>query len=132
MPTQQKTVVITGASSGIGRSCVVRMSRSGWRVFATVRKESDSKKLRAEFADNVSPVLMDVENQASIAAAAREIESQVSGTGLNGLVNVAGIGLLRPLEYASMQDLRQIFEINFFGQVACIQAFSRMLRNQRG
>lgn len=132
MATSQKTVVITGASSGIGRSCVGRMSRAGWRVFATVRKESDAEELRTEFSGNVYPVLMDLENEASIAAAAREIESQASAIGLDGLVNVAGIGLLRPLEYASMHDLRQIFDINFFGQVACLQAFSRMLRNQHG
>jgi len=111
---------------------VARMSEAGWRVFATVRKESDCDRIRAKFADNVHPILMDIVNQASIAAAAREIESQVSGSGLDGLVNVAGIGLVRPLEYASIEDLRQIFEINFFGQVACIQAFSRMLRKRQG
>ena len=132
MPTSQKAAVITGASSGIGHSCVARMSRAGWRVFATVRKQSDRDRLRGEFAENVYPVLLDVESAESIAAAAQEIESQLSGRGLDGLVNVAGIGLVRPLEYASMQDLRQIFEINFFGQVACIQALSRSLRKQRG
>lgn len=132
MPTTQKTAVITGASSGIGHSCVARMSRAGWRVFASVRKASDRDKLRAEFGERVYPVLMDMENELSIAAAAQEIESQLAGRGLDGLVNVAGIGLVRPLEYASMHDLRQIFEINFFGQVACIQAFSRLLRKQRG
>jgi len=108
------------------------MSRAGWRVFATVRKEADRQKLQAEFADNVVPILMDLENESSIAAAAREIEGYIPAQGLDGLVNVAGIGLLRPLEYASMKDIRQIFEINFFGQVAILQAFSRMLRKQRG
>lgn len=132
MPVSQQTVVITGASSGIGHSCVARMSRAGWRVFATVRKEADRDRLRQEFPENVYPVLLDVENEQSIEAAANEIEGQLSGRGLDGLVNVAGIGMLRPLEYASMRDLRQIFEINFFGQVACIQAFSRLLRKQRG
>ncbi|HKU24438.1 MAG TPA: SDR family NAD(P)-dependent oxidoreductase, partial [Candidatus Sulfotelmatobacter sp.] len=78
------------------------------------------------------PVLMDVENEASIASAAAEIERGLSGRGLDGLVNVAGIGLVRPLEYASMKDIRKIFEINFFGQLAIIQAFSRLLRKERG
>ena len=132
MPTSQKTVAITGASTGIGYSCVRQMSRAGWRVFATVRKEADREKLRADFADNVVPVLMDLENESSISAAAREIEEQLSAQALDGLVNVAGIGLVRPLEYASMRDIRQIFEVNFFGQVATIQAFSRLLRKQRG
>lgn len=132
MTTLQKTAVITGASSGIGHACVVRMNRAGWHVFATVRKESDREKLRAEFDARVYPVLMDMEDESSIAAAASDIESQLSSQGLDGLVNVAGIGMLRPLEYASMRDIRQIFEINVFGQVACIQAFSCLLRKNRG
>lgn len=132
MPSSQKSVVITGASSGIGRSCVVRMNRAGWQVFATVRKESDRDKLRNNFGTNVYPVLMDVEHASSISSAAREIESQLSGRGLDGLVNVAGIGMVRPIEYAPMQDFRQIFEVNFFGQVATIQAFLGLLRKSHG
>ena len=61
-----------------------------------------------------------------------KLEQQLSGRGLDGLVNVAGIGMLRPIEYATMQDLRKIFDVNFFGQVAIIQAFSRLLQKQRG
>lgn len=132
MAANQKAAVITGASSGIGHACVARMCQMGWRVFATVRKPSDRDKLRSEFGDRVYPVLMDMQDESSIAAAAAEIEAQVSRRGLDGLVNVAGIGMLRTVEYASMQDIREIFDINFFGQVACIQAFSRMLRKKRG
>jgi len=132
MPTLQKRAVITGASSGIGRSCVERMSRAGWQVFAGVRREADRENLRREFAANVWPVLMNVENEASIAAGAADIERQLSGRGLDGLVNVAGIGMIRPVEYATMQDLRKIFDVNFFGQVAIIQAFLRLLRKKRG
>jgi NAD(P)-dependent dehydrogenase (short-subunit alcohol dehydrogenase family) len=75
---------------------------------------------------------MDVANEASISAAAAEIDSQISGRGLDGLVNVAGIGMVRPLEYASMKDFRQIFDINLFGQIALTQALSRLLRKARG
>jgi NAD(P)-dependent dehydrogenase (short-subunit alcohol dehydrogenase family) len=96
------------------------------------RKESDRDKLRNNFGTDVYPVLMDVEHASSISSAAREIESQLSGRGLDGLVNVAGIGMVRPIEYAPMQDFRQIFEVNFFGQVATIQAFLGSLRKSRG
>jgi NAD(P)-dependent dehydrogenase (short-subunit alcohol dehydrogenase family) len=48
MSEDRKTVVITGASSGIGRACVSRMSGAGWLVFATVRKASDRDRLRSE------------------------------------------------------------------------------------
>src|SRR5262249_54827555 len=115
-----KAAVITGASSGIGYACVKRMSSAGWKVFATVRKASDRDRLRSE--RNVYPVIMDVQDASSISSAAAEIVSELKGDGLDGLVNVAGIGMVRPLEYASMSDVREIFEINFFGQLATIQA----------
>jgi len=131
MHSSQKTVVITGASSGIGRACVLRMVRAGWRIFATVRKEADRIRLKRE-GENVYPVILDVEDGASITAAARQIESQLDGRGLDGLVNVAGIGMVGPVEFAAMADLRKIFEVNFFGQVAIIQALSPLLRKNRG
>ena len=130
MSESKKAVVITGASSGIGYASVKRMSDAGWTVFATVRKTSDRDRLRSE--RNVYPVIMDVQDASSITTAAAEIASQLDGGGLDGLVNVAGIGMARPLEYASMSDVREIFEINFFGQLAAIQAFCGMLRKNRG
>ncbi len=132
MSTSPKTVVITGASSGIGHACVVAMSRSGWQVYATVRKTSDQEQLLKEGEGNVVPVLMDVEDQGSILAAAKQIDSHLDGRGLDGLVNCAGIGMVRPLEYAKLEDVRQIFEINVFGQIAVTQALSRVLRKNRG
>ena len=97
-----KTVVITGASSGIGRSCVERMQRAGWRVIATVRKAADRDKLQTANLAGVVPVLMDVSDGSSITSAAAEIETHLNGQGLDGVVNVAGIGMVRPLEYATM------------------------------
>ena len=130
MSENRKAVVITGASSGIGHACMSRMSAAGWHVFATVRKASDRDRLRSE--KNVYPIIMDVQDVSTISAAVTEVASQLSGGGLDGLVNVAGIGMVRPLEYAPMNDVREIFEINFFGQLATIQAFCGMLRKNRG
>jgi len=127
---QMKSVVITGTSSGIGRSCVTKMQRAGWRVFATVRKAADRDKLQVEA--DVIPVLMDVEDASSIKSAAEQIENQVRGNGLDGLVNCAGIGMVRPMEYAALEDLRKIFEINVFGQIALTQALCGALRKNRG
>lgn len=129
MENSGKTVVITGASSGIGRASLSRMSRAGWRVLATVRKDRDRDSLRD--VAGVVPILMDIEDGASIAAAAEEIAFQAAG-GLDGLVNVAGIGMVRPLEYATLGELRQIFEINVFGQVAITQGLTVLLRKKRG
>src|SRR5262249_47609510 len=105
--SMNKTVVITGASSGIGRSCVERMQSAGWRVFATVRKAADRDKVQITNLAGVVPVLMDVSDQSSIASAAAEIETHLNGQGLDGVVNVAGIGMVRPLEYATMKDVRR-------------------------
>ncbi|HWJ46013.1 MAG TPA: SDR family oxidoreductase [Candidatus Udaeobacter sp.] len=127
-----KAVVITGASSGIGRACVRQMNRSGWQVFATVRKAADGEKLRTEGGEGVLPIIMDVEDDASIAAAAEKIKSQLGGHGLDGLVNCAGIGMVRPVEYATLDDVRKIFEINVFGQVAVTQSLSHLLKKNRG
>lgn len=130
MHEPRRSVLITGASSGIGRACVEQMSQTGWQVFASVRKEKDREKL--QHIPGVHPVMMDLQDAESITAAAAQVESQLHGRGLDGLVNVAGIGMLGPLEYAPMHDVREIFEINFFGQVEVIQAFCRLLRKQRG
>ena len=132
MHSSQKSVVITGASSGIGRACALKMSRAGWQVFATVRKEADRERLLSQENENIRPVMMDVQESSSVSIAAEEIKSQLNGRGLDGLVNVAGIGMVRPLEYASLQDMRTIFDVNVFGQMAVTQALAGSLRKSRG
>jgi NAD(P)-dependent dehydrogenase (short-subunit alcohol dehydrogenase family) len=128
---EKKTVIVTGASSGIGRSCVARMI-AGWRVFATVRKSKDADELTSEFGPALAPVMMDVTDRPSIMAAAERVSSQLHGQGLGGLVNVAGIGMMRPVEYATLRDLQEIFDINVFGQIALIQAFLPLIGQARG
>jgi NAD(P)-dependent dehydrogenase (short-subunit alcohol dehydrogenase family) len=127
-----KSVVITGASTGIGRSSVAVMIKSGWRVFATVRKASDGDGLRSDFGAMVTPVIMDVTNRASISEALQQISLQLEGTGLDGLVNVAGVGKVRPIEYMTESGLQEIFDINVFGQIAVTQAFLPLLRKAKG
>lgn len=130
--SENKSTVITGASSGIGYACVSRMIQSGWRVFATVRKSVDSNRLRSEFGSRITPVIMDVTDRPSIIAAAQQVAAHLSAPGLDGLVNVAGIGMVRPVEFLTDKDLQSIFDINVFGQIAVIQAFLPALRRNRG
>lgn len=129
---QHKTVVITGASSGIGWACVAGLMEAGWRVFATVRKQQDGDKLQSEFGAGVTPVIMDITDRATIGAAAEQVSSALRARGVDGLVNVAGIGMVRPIEYATSSDLEEIFRINVFGQIAVTQAFLPLLRKARG
>jgi NAD(P)-dependent dehydrogenase (short-subunit alcohol dehydrogenase family) len=129
---EKQTVVVTGASSGIGRACVSRMIQSGWRVFATVRKVEDRDKLLSEGHADLIPVIVEITDRDSIIRAADQVTAQLQNRGLEGLVNVAGIGMVRPLAYATAADLREIFDINVFGQIAVTQAFLPLLHRARG
>lgn len=130
--SNKKTVLITGASSGIGRSSVADMVQSGWQVFATVRKAQDGDQLRSDFGSSVTPVLMDVTDRASVTAAAEQVATLLQKSGLDGLVNVAGVGRVRPVEYMTQDDLQVMFDINVLGQIAVTQAFLPLLRAARG
>lgn len=132
MDGSSRSVVVTGASSGIGLACVSMLVTSGWEVFATVRKPEDGDRLKSSFGAAVTPLILDVTNSESITAAAEEVRVRLQGRGLDGLVNVAGIGLMRPIEYVSKEDMVNIFNINVFGQVAVTQAFLPMIRKARG
>jgi NAD(P)-dependent dehydrogenase (short-subunit alcohol dehydrogenase family) len=132
VPIAKKTVVVTGASSGIGRSSVARLIKSGWRVFATVRKSQDAGSLQAEFGAELIPAIMDVTDRASIRTAAEQVLSQVRGGRLDGLVNVAGVGMVRPVDAITVGDLQEIFNVNVFGQIAVTQALLPSIRRARG
>ncbi len=128
----RKAVVITGASSGIGRACALELDKAGYQVFATVRKEKDAASLRQAASEYLTPVFMDVTDEASIAAAANTVAQAVGEAGLAGLVNNAGVGVPGPIEYIAADDLRRQFEINVFGQVRVTQAFLPLIRQAQG
>lgn len=114
-----RTVLITGASSGIGAACALRLARSGWRVLAGVRRQGDAP-------EGAEELLLDVTDAAQIQAAAERVEE------LHGLVNNAGIALASPLEFVPLEELRKQLEVNVLGQVAVTQAFLPALRRARG
>ena len=128
----KKAIVITGASSGIGQASVARMVQSGWRVFATVRKAQDGDRLRSDLGTSLTPLIMDVTDRVSVIAAAEQVSSQLKGAGLHGLVNVAGVGKVRPVEYMTSNSLQEVFDINVFGQIAVTQVFLPLLRTAHG
>lgn len=127
-----KAVVITGASTGIGKACALRLDEKGVRVFAGVRNESDGTSLKQNASDRLTPVLIDVTIPDTIASARRAIADAVSRDGLTGLVNNAGIYLGGPLEFSSIDEMRKEFEVNLFGAIAVAQAFLPLLRTGRG
>lgn len=127
-----KTVVITGASSGIGRACAALLARERFRVFAGVRKVSDGESLRAESGEAITPIQIDVTDDATITAAVETVGALVADRGLDGLVNNAGIGMTGPVEYVTAAALRRQFDVNVFGQIAVTQAFLPLVRQARG
>ena len=112
-------MLVTGASSGIGEATARRLARSGWRVFATVRKPGDAP-------DGTEEILLDITDAEQIAAAAAHIDD------LHALVNNAGIAIASPLELIPLDELRRQLEVNVLGQVAVTQAFLPHLRRARG
>jgi NAD(P)-dependent dehydrogenase (short-subunit alcohol dehydrogenase family) len=127
-----KSALVTGASTGIGRATALRMDRAGWRVFAGVRRAEDGASLAEAASDRLVPVQLDVTDPAQIAAAAERIGSEVGGTGLDGLVNNAGIAVLGPLETLPVEDFRRQIEVNLTAQVAVAQAMLPLLRSAHG
>jgi NAD(P)-dependent dehydrogenase (short-subunit alcohol dehydrogenase family) len=126
LPTDgvKRTVLITGASSGIGEACAVRLARAGWRVYGGVRTAEAAGSLRER---GIEPLTLDVTTPADVSAAAERV-----GETLDGLVDNAGIAIAAPLELVPLDELRRQLEVNVVGQVAVTQAFLPALRRSRG
>ena len=119
------TVLLTGASSGIGRACAERLGRAGWRVLAGARRPEDLESLRA--LPGVEPLRLDVTDEADVASAAA-----AAGARLDTLVNNAGIAVAGPVELVDVADWRRQFEVNVLGQVAVTRALLPALLGGRG
>jgi NAD(P)-dependent dehydrogenase (short-subunit alcohol dehydrogenase family) len=119
-------VLITGASTGIGRQCAAHLAALGFSIFAGVRNEADAKTLEA--IGDVKAIRIDVTCADSIAAATEKVRCIAGDAGLCGLVNNAGVGVFGPIEFVSMADWRRQFDVNFFGQIAVTQAMLPLLR----
>jgi NAD(P)-dependent dehydrogenase (short-subunit alcohol dehydrogenase family) len=126
-----RSVLISGASTGIGRATALRLDAAGWRVFAGVRKESDAESLRAAGSERIAPLTLDVTDGAQIAAAAERIGAETDRR-LDGLVNNAGVAIPGPLETLAMEDFRRQIEVNMTAHVAVTQAMLPAIRPARG
>jgi NAD(P)-dependent dehydrogenase (short-subunit alcohol dehydrogenase family) len=126
-----KNVLVTGASTGIGRATATYLARRDYTVFAGVRKDADAKALTDELSAIV-PVMLDVTDQVQIAGAVETIGDAVGERGLHGLVNNAGVALGGPLEYLPVDVWRTQLEVNVIGQVAVTQAFLPLIRRATG
>lgn len=123
---EARSVLITGASSGIGRSAVERLGEAGWQVFAGVRDASGAQ------VDGLGVVVeLDVTSEESIAGA-REVVAERAGGRLDALVNNAGIPAAGAVETIPTRDFRDLIETNLIGQFAVTKAFLPFVRAARG
>jgi NAD(P)-dependent dehydrogenase (short-subunit alcohol dehydrogenase family) len=125
-------MLVTGASSGIGRATALHLAASGYHVFAGVRKPADGMALAEAAAGELTPLLLDVTDTQQITAAVKTIAGHVGDAGLAGLVNNAGIGVFGPLELIPIEQFRRQLEVNVTGQLAVTQAALPLLRRGRG
>src|SRR5262245_26993655 len=111
MARDRGAVLVTGASSGIGRATALELDRRGFQVFAGVRKKKDADSLRSEGSENLTPVTIDVAKPASIRGAKTQIQRKAGKQGLAGLVNNAGIGHGGPIEHMDMNAFRRVLDV---------------------
>ena len=123
----ERSVLVSGASSGIGRATALHLEQQGWKVFAGVRTEAAALALQKASAGSLVTVMLDVTDARQIAAVAKTI-----GPRLDALVNNAGIAVAAPLEFLPVDELRHQLEVNVVGQVALTQALIPALREARG
>ena len=127
-PTAQQAVLVTGASTGIGRKMTELLASKGYFVYAGARKEQDLKDLAT--IPNVQPLKLDVTSKDDIAAAVATVEN--AGRGLYGVVNNAGVAVVGPLIETEDADLNFVFDVNVLGPQRVTKAFSKLLIASKG
>jgi len=124
----RKAVLITGASTGIGRNAAERLAAAGYFVYAGARKAADIEELNE--INNVMAVRLDVTRQDEIDAAVELIREQ--GRGLWGIVNNAGVNVVAPLIEADVSELEFLFDVNVYGVFRVTKAFAPLVIESKG
>jgi NAD(P)-dependent dehydrogenase (short-subunit alcohol dehydrogenase family) len=122
-----RSVVVTGASTGIGHASVKLLLDKGFKVFGSVRKQADAERLKGELGANFTPLLFDITDESAVLAAAREVRASLNGETLAGLVNNAGIAVAGPVLELSADQFRRQMDVNVIGPIIATQAFGPLL-----
>lgn len=126
MNKNSQTILITGASSGIGRETAIRLAKEGHKVFAGIRKKIDKIEIE-KLNKNIKGVYLDVANQSSIDKAFWYVMKNTDK--IDVLINNAGIVVAGPIEFIDLKRLKEQFDINTFGAIAVAQKFLPLLSN---
>ena len=125
-----QSILITGATSGIGRDAALRLARAGHLVLAGGRRVDALASLARESGGRLEPVVLDVTDPTSVEAARELVDRRTGGRGPDVLVNNAGFALPGPLEALAEEDLRELFDTNVFGLLAVTRAFLPGMRER--
>jgi short-subunit dehydrogenase len=120
---EAKTILITGATAGIGRHTALYLARKGHRVIATGRNDKALAELKSSANGSLETLRLDVADKASIAEAKSAVDTMTGGRGIDVLVNNAGYGVLGPTALITDEDMRAQYETNVFGLMAVTRAF---------
>jgi NAD(P)-dependent dehydrogenase (short-subunit alcohol dehydrogenase family) len=122
-----RTVLVTGASTGIGHALVARLAAEGWHVFATVRRAEDATALSAAFGPPVTALIADVTDVAALSAAGALVTERLAGRPLGALLLNAGVALPGPLLHQPLDEIRHTLDVNVLGAIATVQAFAPLM-----
>jgi len=128
---QKQAVLITGASTGIGYATALYLDKAGYKVYASVRKESDKQKLINAASSNLTPVIMDVCDEDAVNKAYQQIKTETEGYTFS-LVNNAGLSLNGPLELTPFSDIKMLLDVNICGLILVTKTFMSLIRETRG
>lgn len=121
------SIVVTGASTGIGRDIARNLTAQGYRVFGSVRKAADGEAVAAELGENFVPLIFDVTDRDAVDAAAKQVETALKGETLGGLINNAGIAIVGAIQNLAPEEFQKQFDVNLMGVLHCTQAFLDLL-----
>ena len=119
---EQAVVIVTGASSGIGQAIAAHLHRSGWRVFATMRRPDPDK-------HGPDALKLDVTSDQSVEAAVAEVLTRTGR--IDALVNNAGVDMLGAVEETTVQEALNLFQTNFFGVHRLVRAVLPAMRARK-
>jgi len=128
---QQETVLITGASTGIGFSTAIYLDNLGYKVYAGVRKDEDKENLIANSINGLIPVMLDVCDRGSIENTLAIINENFNGKPFH-LVNNAGLSINGPLELLEYSDIKKVIDVNLTGLLMVTKTFLPLIRKNSG
>lgn len=130
MTKKNKTILVTGASSGIGRDLSIALMNKGYHVIGMARRKEKLNQLKSDFPNLFTPLELDVTNTKAVVASREEIKNQHQS--IDVLINNAGIGLLGPLTEAPLEDWHTMADVNYKGLLSITHTYLPDLIESKG